>query len=260
MRALFVGVAVAIVTAVEVLANVLDLFDRFSWLWVTVLSANVAALLAVAYVVWRSDLSADDRLALGLTRKEADARVSSLLKAVDIRQCREIDIMGLVLRREMFKRDSEFSRWLLGCLRANQNVRVRIMLLDPRQTRLIALRERAERGRDGPGFLAASVNESLETLRDLVSAVWKEQRARRPQIVLVTDVAIQQWLLRIDDQMLAAPYLQHKTGASSPVFALKRQAGPWFDVFQEQFEKCFAMHQHNVFPLQEELERETAQL
>lgn len=253
------GIALTVFAAADVMAVFLDLFDRFPGMQFALVIANVLVLVAIASVLWQA-ASTEAGLVLGMTRKEAEARTAALLKEVDVRKCLEIDIMGLALRRELFKRDSDFSKWLLECLRTNRRVRVRIMLLDPDRTQLLALRERAERDRGTPDFLAASVKDSLATLRDLTTSVWKEQKLRRPEIVLVTEVVIQQWLLRIDDQMLVAPYLQHKTGASSPVFALKKDASPWFDVFQEQFDKCFAMHQDNVFPRRDELEREVAQL
>lgn len=251
--AVFGGAAITLVTIVQVVASFLDLFEKFPWFLVTLVTLNLAMLLTVGGVLWKTSEPTDGEITVGLPRRDTERRGGAIWRSADPHGCQEIDIMGLVLRSEMFQRDSDFSRWLLKCLRSNPHVRVRIMLLDPDQRDLVRLRERAERGVDSPGFLAASCNESLEVLRELVTTIWKEQQQRRPQVALVTEVPLYQWMFRIDQQMAVSPYLQHRTGAASPVFRFERARSPWFDVYQEQFERCFRMHQHNLFPPQEEL-------
>jgi hypothetical protein len=247
---IFVGVA----TILEVMGAVSHLSERMHA--IPIITVVLDAAFVVAFVTmwqgYREATGLRSDIALGKSRGEVEF-IAALKSRICAGGISEVDIGGLALRANFFKTRVKFAEDLLGALRNDKRLRVRIWLLDPRPSaQAIRMREMAERERDD-GLLKEACSESLETLRKIVTTVWNEQKQRRPEVVLVEKIAITHFIFRVDDEMLVCPYLQHGTGNSSPAVFLKK-GDRWFDVYRQQFDICFDMHSDNSFPTNDELD------
>jgi hypothetical protein len=246
-------VVVAVIGAASSLINI---SNKIPFL-VTVSGVVLITGVVVAYQMWKSydnalqEAAQRERVSLGKARAEVglSASIQQMLQKTEIA---EIDIGGLALRSNLFRKGGRFSEELLALLRKNRQVKVRVWLLDPRSNAR-RMREIAERQKED-GLLQQAGLESLEMLRDIVLTIVKEQKTRRPEIVLVDRVAITHFILRVDNVMFVTNYLQHNTGNASPTVQLKN-GDDWFDEFKKQFELCFKLHSANLYPSQEEMRR-----
>src|ERR1700681_4049518 len=110
-------------------------------------------------------------VALGMARGEAELS-REVRRMMQKKGISEIDIGGLALRANFFRKRSPFSEQLLLLLRNNKQARVRVWLLDPR-SEAVKMREVAERQKKD-GLLQVACRESLESLRDIVLTIWRE--------------------------------------------------------------------------------------
>lgn len=249
----------AIVGIVGFIADIKTLSDKFHWLplFIAVLALAGIAITITLWVHYEKERqrilvsikSGSTSGSLGLPREELDLQ-NKVLEIMRKPGIHEIDLGGLALRTPYFRKDSAFSRRLLELLKTRNNLVVRIWLLDPKSSGL-KLREAAEAVVGNR--LAATCTESLETLNSIVQIIWKEQKKRRPTVVLVDKIAVMHSIFRVDNEMWVTLYLQHGTGGRSPVIHLTRE-DYWFEIYKEQFDKCFDMHKGNEYPAQEELE------
>lgn len=249
----------AIVGIVGFIADIKTLSDKLHWLPLFTAVLALAGI-AITITLWihyekerrkilASVKSGSTSGCLGLPREELDLQ-NKVLETMRKPGIREIDLGGLALRTPYFRKDSAFSRRLLELLKTNNNLAVRVWLLDPKSTGL-KLRETAEAVVGNR--LGATCTESLETLNSIVQTIWKEQKKRRPTVVLVDKVAVMHSIFRVDNEMWVTLYLQHGTGGRSPIVHLTSE-DDWFESYKEQFDKCFDMHKGNKYPTQEELE------
>ena len=248
-------------TIMSVISDIKSLSDKVHFFPIIVAAVTLLGLVA-AVLMWMNYREAIRLAETGVSQKtdgiaiEEPRADSQLLKKLKMQVAREgtseVDIGGLALRSNFFKIGSEFNEVLLLALQKNRQLQVRIWLLDPRPPAVaIAMREMAERRRSD-GMLQNTCLESLESLREIVLRIWKDQGRRRPTVVLVDKVAITHSIFRVDDEMVVCPYLQHGTGNASPTFHL-RKGDQWFAMYKTQFDRCFEMHSMNVFPPDEDL-------
>jgi hypothetical protein len=250
----------ALLTVNAILAVVTDLShlsERFRFITLVFALLSLAGL-AFCLEMWRRYSIAmreiaeggGNSLAPGLPRPEMLKRIQEMLQKPRIR---EIDIGGLALRSVFFKWNGEFSSWLLKFLGENTNATVRVWLFDP-NSKVCAVRQLGE-SEVKDGILKAECRESLETLKVISSKLGQHEKEGRLKVVLVDRVAINEFIFRVDDEMVVSLYLQHGTGSGSPTFFL-REGNPWFGVFRREFELCFNMHIENVYPSVGHLEGE----
>lgn len=239
---------------VGALANIKDVRELLQLNYISV-SIGLLALggIIVNFMLWRNYkeatrefalVSYDKGIALGARRSEIEI-AKKIREMTQNKNISEIDIGGLALRANFFAKTAEFRHWLFDFLKENKHVKVRIWLLDPSSSACIQ-REIAERGMKG-AHLQVACQESLETLKDIVVGIWKDQNERRPNVVLVNQVAITHFIFRVDTQMIVCPYLQHTTGNNSPTFYL-RDGNYWFSVYKKQFDTCFEQNASNQYP------------
>lgn len=230
-----------------VAAALLHLFEKFHFLPSMILLISTTGLV-FCLLTWRNyrivvegNTEGGHGLAPGLPRPEMLDRIQAML---DRPRIHEIEIGGLALRSVFFRWNGQFSDWLLKFLRENTNAIVRVWLFDPNSSACDVRQLGESEVKDG--ILKAECRESLQTLKGIISKLRKDQKGRL-KVVLVDRVAINEFIFRVDDEMVVSLYLQHGTGSVSPTFFVRKE-NPWFDIFKKEFELCFNMHRENVYP------------